>query len=710
MSQLHTNYDSIAQSIITRVGKEVVIGIALGIGKPVGIINALYRLALADKSISLTIITALTLSRPTFRTDLEKRFAEPLLKRLLKNYEDPLYEIARLKQQLPENVRVIEFFLAPAKYLHNNYVQENYISSAYTHVVRDANRFQMNVVAQQVSHSKEDTNLYSLSCNSDLYVDMMQCIKKSGRKIAVVAEVNNNLPFMYGDAILHSEVFTDIVDTGDYHALFPLPRDAISPRDHLIGIYSSALVKDESCLQIGIGTLSNALANALIMRHKQNAEYLELLDHLEIKAKFGAIVNEVGEDGTFKEGLYASTEMMSDEYLNLYHAGILKKRVYDHVGLQRLINNKIITAKITPDILDVLLDQAIIQQQLTLQDVEFLFHFGIIKSDIKYADNTFILPDGTHIATDLSLPANKMQIIANCLGKTLQSGFIAHAGFFIGSVDFYQQLLAMPKAEAQLFNMTSITRTNALTWAPELLTLQRQNARLINSAMMVTLSGAIVSDGLKDIQEVSGVGGQFDFVNMAQNLQNARAIINCRSVRETKHGLESNIVWEYPNITIPRYLRDIVVTEYGIADCRSKTDSEIIKALLNITDSKFQATLLAQAKKAGKIAADYEIPPLFRENHYEKIVTLIKELQAKGFCKPYPFGSDLTADEIILQSALLNLKDVKPGKLFWLIIAAVFSFRDTKKTQPYIERMGLEKPKTVREFIYKRLLQYVLSN
>lgn len=709
MTQLHTNYDAVAKSIVAQVGKNIIIGIALGIGKPIGVINALYRLAEADKSIQLTVLTALTLSRPTLHSDLERRFAQPLLDRLFKGYEDPLYEKARELQQLPENVKIIEFFLTPAKYLHNNYVQENYISSAYTHVVRDANRLGVNVIAQQVAHSQEDSSLYSLSCNSDVYADMMQCIKKSGRPIVVVGEVNGNLPFMYGDAVLHADIFTDIVNTGQYHSLFPLPRDAISPRDHMIGIYTSTLVKDGSCLQIGIGTLSNAVANALIMRQKQNADYLDLLNQLEVKAKFGSILNEVGEDGVFSTGLYGSTEMMSDEYLNLYKAGVLKKQVFDHVGLQRLLNDKVITNQITPDFLDILLNHGLIHPTLSNHDIEFLFHFGIIKSDVMYAAPHFILPDGTTIKADLSTAESKNQIITLCLGKTLKTGVIAHAGFFIGSTDLYRELRSLPKPEIQLFNMTRIARTNALTWAPELLTLQRQDARLINSAMMITMSGAIVSDGLKDWQEVSGVGGQFDFVNMGQNLDNARSIINCRSVRETIKGAQSNIVWEYPNITIPRYLRDIVVTEYGIADCRSKTDSDVIKAILNITDSRFQNSLLEQAKRAGKIAKDYQIPEMFRSNHYEKIVSLVKTLQAKGFCKPYPFGSDLTDDEIVLSRALLKLKNASKGKLIAMIVAAFFSLKRKKNSAPYIERMGLTHPKTISEFIYKRLLSYLLS-
>ena len=38
-----------------------------------------------------------------------------------------------------------------------------------------------------------------------------------------------------------------------------------------------------------------------------------------------------------------------------------------------------------------------------------------------------------------------------------------------------------------------------------------------------------------------------------------------------------------------------------------KTDEEVIKAWLNVSDSRFQGQLLDQAKSAGKLATDYSI-------------------------------------------------------------------------------------------------------
>jgi acyl-CoA hydrolase len=50
---------------------------------------------------------------------------------------------------------------------------------------------------------------------------------------------------------------------------------------------------------------------------------------------------------------------------------------------------------------------------------------------------------------------------------------------------------------------------------------------------------------------------------------------------------------------IPRHLRDIVVTEYGVADLRGATDEECIKALICISDGRFQQKLLKKVVAAG---------------------------------------------------------------------------------------------------------------
>ena len=56
-------------------------------------------------------------------------------------------------------------------------------------------------------------------------------------------------------------------------------------------------------------------------------------------------------------------------------------------------------------------------------------------------------------------------------------------------------------------------------------------------------------------------------------LRDGRSVLLLRSSRVGAAGARSNILWNYGHTTIPRHLRDVFVTEYGIADLRGKSDS-----------------------------------------------------------------------------------------------------------------------------------------
>jgi len=154
----------------------------------------------------------------------------------------------------------------------------------------------------------------------------------------------------------------------------------------------------------------------------------------------------------------------------------------------------------------------------------------------------------------------------------------------------------MPEEKLKEINMRGVDEVNQLYGDEKLRTLQRRHGRFINAALMVMLNGAIISHTLSNSRVLSGPGGQYNFVAMAHALPDARFVIMLRSTRSDKGKVYSNIVWEYGEVTVPRHLRDIVVTEYGIADLRGKTDKEVIMELLNITDSRFQEKLLKKAK------------------------------------------------------------------------------------------------------------------
>src|SRR5215468_11583340 len=86
--------DRCAQAIVDRVGYDLRLAVPMSIGKPILILDALYRLAEADRRVQLTIFTGLTLTLPRPRSSLERRFVEPLVNRLFSGCVEPLYAAA----------------------------------------------------------------------------------------------------------------------------------------------------------------------------------------------------------------------------------------------------------------------------------------------------------------------------------------------------------------------------------------------------------------------------------------------------------------------------------------------------------------------------------------------------------------------------------------------------------------------------------------
>ncbi|MEN8175420.1 MAG: acetyl-CoA hydrolase/transferase C-terminal domain-containing protein [Pseudomonadota bacterium] len=708
MPIVYANEFDCADAIIQRVGKTLKVAVPLAAGKPVPILNALYRRAREDPELFLEIYTALTLAKPRGKSLLEKRFLEPFSERVFGDYPDPEFHLDREQDRLPPNVRVIEFYFPAGRQLNSRHSQENYVSSNYTHVARDLLDAGVNVIAQLVAVADSEKD-FSLSCNPDTALDLMEAL--GGRDdVAFVAQVNRNLPFMYGDAVVPKESYDFVLDDPRHdHRIFAPPRMPVSDADHMIGLYGSTLIKDGGELQIGIGALGDALVYSMLMRHQDNNRYLEVLRALDIEGKFGTVVRKKGGTGTFQEGLFGATEMFVDSFMHLIDRGIMKRRVYDHVILQRLLNEGLITEEVTRDTLYKLIERHAVHPRLTPSDFRFLQKFGILDADMEYDNGYLQLADGSRVEADFNQEECVDRIFSRCLGRRLENGAIVHAAFFLGPQVFYDWLLEMPEAKRRLIHMKSVTSINQLYGHEELDRLHRKDARFVNTAMMITLFGGIVSDGLADGRVVSGVGGQFNFIAMSHALPDGHALMQLRSTREEKGHVHSSIVFNYGHITIPRHLRDIVITEYGIADIRGKTDSEVAAALIEVADSRFQEDLVRQAKRAGKLREDYRVPDAFRNNFPETIQAQMDGFRSQGLFPRLPFGTDFTDEELVLGRALKSLKKKSASKLKILSLLLKPAGRGDTAMLPYLRRMGLDAPKGLEERLFARLLRAELA-
>ena len=217
--------------------------------------------------------------------------------------------------------------------------------------------------------------------------------------------------------------------------------------------------------------------------------------------------------------------------------------------------------------------------------------------------------------------------------------------------------------------------------------------------------GAVISDGRENEQVVSGVGGQYSYVAQAFALQGARSILTVETTRQAGARTQSNIRWSYGHETIPRHLRDIIITEYGVADIRGKSDADVIAAMLQVADSRFQGELARQAKDAGKLPKNFEIPAAYRENFPERIACALKPARRAGMLPSFPFGSDFTEVEQRLIPALQILQDAQrsPQRLAGLLWQGLTGRPDAADRE-CLARLGLDRPATLSERAYRALV------
>src|SRR5450631_4200610 len=564
MPKLFSDPEAIAEDIIREVGTTLVVGLPLGLGKANHIVNALYARAAADRAINLTFFSALTLEKPKPKNLLERRFIGPVIERLFGGYPDLAYANPLRAGALPPNIRVIEFFFLAGRWLHVPFAQQHYISANYTHAASYLLARGLNVVTQLVAKRVVDgVARYSLSCNTDTTLDILRARNEGRASFNLIGQVNSELPFMPGAGDLPAEEFSAVLDgPGTDFPLFAPPSEPIADSKYAIGLHTAGLVRDGGSLQIGIGQVGDALAQSLIVRHRDTAQFHGIMRRLSPAVEASSAL----QTGSFEKGLYGLSEMLTEAFIGLIDAGILTRAV---------------------------------------------------------------------------------------------DGVVLHGAFFLGPKSFYRALREMTAGEIARIRMMPVSFTNQLYGDEDAKRRARVEARFVNNAMMATLMGAVISDSLENGQVVSGVGGQYNFVAQAFALAGARSVLTVEATRQAGAGVQSNIRWSYGHTTIPRHLRDIIVTEYGVADLRGKSDADVIAAMLGVADSRFQNELTRQAKDAGKLPKNFEIPAAHRENFPERIANALKPARDAGLLPSFPFGSDFTDVEQRLIPALQLLQETQ---------------------------------------------------
>ena len=688
--------------VLAELDGPIRLGLPLGLGKPNQWVNALYARLKKLPERQLVIYTALCLGRPPLGAGLSRRFLEPFVERLYGDYPE-LDFLADLRRDcLPANVRVEQFFLQPGSLLDSTTTQQNYISSNYSHVARDLNDKGLNLIAQLVAEDPQRPQHFSLSCNPDITLDLLPLLERrraAGETILCLAQVHSALPYMAGDAEVPRATFDLQLLEDDCSTLFSTPNMPVTLQDHCIGLHASALVRDGGTLQIGIGAMGDALTAALLARQADNDAYRVLLSELGCSSQWAAEIDKDGGLQPFAEGLYGCSEMFVNGLLVLADAGIVRRPVYPELHLQQLANGGALDQQGMPRSVQALLDAGL-APQLDAATLCWLQASGLLADSIDWDQGRLLLPEGQSLAADLRDP-HSQAALQPYLGAA-RGGAVLHGGFFLGPQAFYQRLRELSAERLARFAMTGIGFINELYGDATLKRLQRRDARFINTAFSMTLMGAGIADQLEDGRVLSGVGGQYNFVAQAHALPGARSILLLRSWREAGGKVRSNMLWDYGHVTIPRHLRDMVVTEYGIADLRGKTDAEVIEALLNISDSRFQPGLIEQAQRAGKLPKEFRLDARFADNLPERL----QAVQAKhpALFEAFPLGSDFTPVERELLRALSWLKQRQKFAHVLELAAALIRAPAAAAYSVHLQRMALAQPRRLTDRLYRRLL------
>ncbi len=127
---------------------------------------------------------------------------------------------------------------------------------------------------------------------------------------------------------------------------------------------------------------------------------------------------------------------------------------------------------------------------------------------------------------------------------------------------------------------------------------QNDNVIAINNAVEVDLYGQVCSES-SGVRQISGTGGQFDFIFGAYRSNGGKGLICLKSANEVDGRIVSRITPVLPPgaiATIPRSITSYIVTEYGIAMMKGKSTWQRAEELINIAHPAVKDELVKQAE------------------------------------------------------------------------------------------------------------------
>lgn len=639
--------DDAVETLLASIDGPLHVAAPLGIGKPHRLLNALYARIEKDPSRALHLYTALSLDPPTPANDLQRRFLAPFVTR---HFGDDFPRLSYTQAQKRDALPAhieIEEFYLQSGALLRSRQAQSRYASLNYTHVARAIAERGVNCLVQKVAANADGSRLSLSSNTDLTFDAIDAILARGLPRPLMVAEVDPELPWLENGAAVDAGFFDIVLTPPG----PYPKLFALPRQPVADAEYAIGFYASTLVRDG-GTLQigiGALADALC-----HALVLRHTDNAAYRRVLLALDPEIERHPA----------VIASGGLDPFEQGLYGCSEMINEGFRKLVQTGVLRRKV--------LDDEPLMRRIN---------------------------DGSASDADRE--------------RLQREGEYLHGAFYLGSHEFYDWLRNLDDAGQRGIGMRRVSEVNELYGGRETLErVQRHQARFFNTCMMATALGAAVSDGLADGRVVSGVGGQYNFVAMAHALPEARSVLMLRATRE-EPGLPaiSSIVWNYGHSTIPRHLRDIYVSEYGIADLHGACDEDCIQAMAGITDSRFQHALLSTASLTGKL---YEPLVKFRlsgRNTPERLQAALAPARRDGTLHDYPLGSDFTPVEQRLVKALTWLKAntaTRSAKLATIARALMGARAISPDDLEAVARMGYAQPSGFGETLYAKLVALAL--
>lgn len=639
--------DAAVDALLARIDGPLRIAAPLGIGKPHRLLNALYARAAAEPARAVRLYTALSLDPPRASGDLQRRFLAPFAARQFGEDFPRLAYVDALKRDALPAHIEVEEFYFQSGALLGAAQAQRRYASLNYTHVARAVAERGANCVLQKVAANADGSRLSLSSNTDLTFDLLDAVAARG--------LPRPLMVAEVDPALPWLENGAVVDAGFFDIVVappgPYPKLFALPRQPVNDAEYAIGLRASALVRDG-GTLQigiGALADALC--------HALVLRHTD-NARYRAVLRALDPD------IEQHPAVIESGGLGPFDTGLYGCSEMINEGFRALVQSGVLRRKVVDD-------EALMRR----------------------------IADGSASAGDRA--------------RLEREGDFLHGAFYLGSDDFYAWLRGLDGDHARAIGMRRVSEVNELYGGRESLErVQRREARFFNTCMMATALGAAVSDALADGRVVSGVGGQYNFVAMAHALPDARSVLMLRALREVPgRDAVSSIVWNYGHTTIPRHLRDVYVSEYGIADLRGACDEDCVLRMAAIADARFQGGLLACGRRGGKVAADARLPDAASTNTPARLRAALAPFRADGTLPDYPLGSDFTPVEERLVRALTWLKDhtaARGAKLRTVAQSLFARGPATDAEHDALRRMALDAPAGLGERIAATLVLLAL--